>query len=93
MPLRHPHAVRDASPPSSVTVDGTDYPIAVDGAVDCPDAVADRLVDAWRRRYGVERDDLVYEEDGPPDTCDVEMSNGDICGRDRPCQYHDSGVD
>lgn len=29
-------------------------------------------------------------EPGEPDTCQVELSTGDgVCGRDRPCPYHD----
>ena len=27
--------------------------------------------------------------DGGGETCTVEMNSGEICGRDRPCPYHD----
>lgn len=86
MPVRHPLAERDAAP-AAVTVGTTTYAVR-DGVIDCPpdreDAVAEALADA----HDVPRE-AVYEEDGPPDTCPVEKHDGDICGRERPCPYHD----
>ena len=29
------------------------------------------------------------ESDESTDACSVEMTNGEICGRERPCPYHD----
>jgi len=29
------------------------------------------------------------ESSDEPETCEVVMSNGDVCGRERPCGYHD----
>jgi len=28
-------------------------------------------------------------ESGEPETCQVVKSDGEVCGRDRPCRYHD----
>ncbi|QLG62827.1 hypothetical protein [Halorarum salinum] len=30
-----------------------------------------------------------YDLDDGPDQCQTVMDNGEVCGRDRPCQYHD----
>lgn len=35
-----------------------------------------------------DRDACPHCVDGP-DTCQVELSSGGTCGRDRPCPYHD----
>jgi len=32
-------------------------------------------------------------EDSDAETCDVVKQDGDVCGRDRPCQYHDNRGD
>jgi len=82
--IRHPHALRDAALPSVVTVNGEDYPIGDDGVVDCPDAVADDLARVWSDQHDVDPAALRVRE-----TCDVVKDDGDVCGRDRPCQYHD----
>lgn len=55
-------------------------------ADDIPPSISDQLdlgADA------VLADELQSEsEDDDPDTCEVEMTNGEVCGRDLPCQYH-----
>jgi hypothetical protein len=28
-------------------------------------------------------------DDTEPDTCEVVKTDGEVCGRDRPCPYHD----
>jgi len=89
MPVRHPLAERDAAP-AAVTVGTTTYAVR-DGVINCPpdreDAVAEAVADA----HDMPRE-AVYEEDGSPDspgTCSVEKHDGEICGRERPCPYHD----
>lgn len=32
---------------------------------------------------------LGNQSDGGTETCEVELSAGGICGRERPCPYHD----
>jgi hypothetical protein len=66
MKVQHPRA-GDAPLPSVITVEGVDYRISDDGVVDAPEADARRIAEAWARDYGVTPDDVVYEEDGPPD--------------------------
>jgi len=36
-----------------------------------------------------ESSDDESNETEEPGTCEVVMSNGDVCGRERPCGYHD----
>ncbi len=44
--------------------------------------VAERLAD----RYDPVE---IAESDGVSGTCTETMTSGEVCGRDRPCQYHD----
>ena len=34
-------------------------------------------------------DDADAGDEEPSGTCDEEKSDGEVCGRDRPCPYHD----
>ena len=86
MPVRHPLATRDAAP-AAVTVGTTTYAVR-DGVVDCPIDREDAVADALAAAHDVPQD-AVYEEDGPPDTCTVTKTDGETCGRERPCPYHD----
>jgi len=41
-----------------------------------------------------DRDDLRYcgectDRENAPETCDVIKNDGEVCGRERPCPYHD----
>lgn len=80
--VRHPRAREDVAghPPSAVTVAGTNYPVE-DGSVDLPDESHVRELAA---AYGLDADDL-----RDADTCDAVKADGEVCGRDRPCPYHD----
>lgn len=60
------------------------------------DAVADylgvTLADTSEDEEDEDPDDEADAEDADeeePDTCQVEKADGDVCGRERPCQYHD----
>jgi len=80
----HPLAERDAPVPGAVTApDGTTYAVAADGTVDCPGDVGDALRTAWADRYDG------YDPAPAADTCDAVTTDGEVCGRERPCQYHD----
>lgn len=85
MEVTHPLANRDTSPPEAVSVaPGESYDV-VDGVVDVPDAAAERLADVWAARYDVDAAALL---DHGAATCDAVKSDGEVCGRELPCQYH-----
>jgi hypothetical protein len=82
MQVTHPRA-GDAPLPSVATVAGTDYRIE-DGVVDAPETAAQALADAWAERFDADPDDLIVAE-----TCDAVKADGEVCGRPKPCRYHD----
>lgn len=43
-----------------------------------------------RRKWG-DRMKVVTGDD--PELCTAELDGGGVCGRERPCQYHDDGSD
>lgn len=66
MIVTHPRA-GDAPLPSVVAgPDGDEYRIE-DGQVDAPPHVAAQIADAWARRFDVDPDTIIKEQDGPPD--------------------------
>ena len=94
MQLRDPRAPvdKDGRPDSAVYVKGDRVEVEADGTFEHP--AIDR---AWAEGYA-ERNDATLSEvlleesdsdDAEADTCTVEMTNGEVCGRDRPCPYHD----
>lgn len=92
MEVSHPRAERDASP-AAVTVGTDTYPVDDAGVIDCPDERAHEVAERLAEVYGLEPDDLVREEDGPPDGdveyCDaIKTTDGEVCGRELPCPYH-----
>lgn len=81
--VAHPRAVSDAGrPPAAVSVRGESVPVDDDGTFDVPDD-ADAWLDRFADAHGVDPDTLVVTE-----TCGADLSNGDTCGRELPCQYH-----
>jgi hypothetical protein len=78
--LRHPwHG--DAPTPAAVTVrPGTRYYVDGEGRVDVPTEDVPALVASWAERYGL-------------NGCPAVTTDGDTCGRERPCQYHPTGGD
>ena len=81
--VAHPLASRDAPCPGAVTApDGTTHPVRDDGTIRCPDAVAVRLREAWADRYD-------WYDPAPTESCDAVKQDGEVCGRERPCPYHD----
>lgn len=80
MRLRHPRAgERGGPPPSAVSADGERVPLDDDGEFEAGEAFARRFA----ANYGLDLDDIRAEA-----TCEVVKSNGEVCGRDLPCQYH-----
>ena len=48
--------------------------------------------DGCGREYHIEGDSSDGGDEAAQngaETCQVKMTNGEICGRDKPCQYHD----
>jgi len=81
--VRHPCDRDDVTGhlPDVVTVRRENYDVADDGTVTLPtDADVRTLADA----YGLAPGDLSDTE-----TCDVVKADGEVCGRERPCSYHD----
>jgi len=79
---RHPRTVgRDDPAQFAVDLGGERVTLDADG---CFETDADDAVERLARVHGFEVDDLRVT-----DTCDTIKSDGDVCGRDRPCPYHD----
>lgn len=95
MRVHHPNAVRETADAvdDRVTLGGTTYALDADGTVDVPE----RAAAAWAESYGLSVGDIAvadeHAEGGDSgqegDTCTAVKSDGEVCGRERPCQYHD----
>lgn len=85
MQIRHPRALDGDPPRIALDVDGEHVAPNDDGSYDLPDDS-----EGWLERFaaanGVDADDLRVDETA---TCDVVKSDGEVCGRELPCQYHD----
>lgn len=83
---RHPRVDPDAdgAPGFSVSLAGETIPLDADGTFETD---ADAAVEGLAKAYGTTADAIRVDE--PPGTCDVVKSDGDVCGRSRPCHYHD----
>lgn len=82
---RHPRALDGVAghPPAQVDLAGRH--VSVDGetfATDNEGAVA-----SLASAYGVDVADLRVGDSA--ETCDAVKSDGEVCGRDLPCPYHD----
>jgi len=77
----HPRAVDDdaATPPSAVTVGGETVRVT-GGTFHATEADVRPLADAY---------DVALSDLRVADTCDEVKADGEVCGRDRPCPYHD----
>lgn len=95
MRVRHPEALDDVGGecPDRVDLGGDAYDCGDGRAFDVSESQAEALAE----RYGVDVAAIaVGEETGadPSDgdesgTCEVVKTDGDVCGRERPCSYHD----
>ena len=83
MTVTHPDADRGASP-AAVTVGTDTYLVDSDGVIDCPDDVERSVAARLARVSGCDIDALL-----DAGTCEVIKADGDVCGREKPCRYHD----
>ena len=92
---RHPRTLADVpgQPPASVDLQGETVPVDRSGDTATFTTADGSAVEAFARAYGVTADDLVTDEGGERGTCDVVKSDGEVCGRPLPCQYHSEGDD
>jgi hypothetical protein len=75
MRVEHPNAGEgDGVAPAQVDVDGDNTPVGEEGTFEIPDDAT-----GWLRRFterhGVDPDDIVREEDGPPDAGGADAPN------------------
>lgn len=88
MRVRHPRALDGDPPQVAVDVEGVHVSPNEDGTYDIPDDA-----DGWLDRYAAANDvdtaELLVEDGGSGgDTCQAVKSDGEVCGRETPCQYH-----
>lgn len=97
MKLRDPRAPqdKDGRPDSAVYVKGDRVAVESDGTFEHP-AIDEQWAEGYAERNGATLSEVVIEESAESeaeadesDTCTEVMSSGEVCGRDRPCQYHD----
>jgi len=81
---RHPRNIgRDDPAQFAVDLGGERVVLDADG---CFETDADDAVARLARVHGFEVDALRVDT---ADTCDTVKSDGEVCGRERPCPYHD----
>jgi len=90
MRVEHPRAGDGPGvAPATVDVDSESVPVE--------DGIFEVDNEGWLRRFaerhGTTPENIVYEEDGPPDgsseePCVTVKSDGEVCGRELPCPYH-----
>ena len=94
MRVRHPVALEDAGVvDAAVDVNGELVPVK-HGTFDIDERDRSWL-ERWADGYGydpetliVDDSDRVSDETG---TCETVKSDGEVCGRELPCQYHSEG--
>lgn len=88
MRVEHPRAGDGpGTPPAAVDVNGEAVPVDEDGTFAVPDD-AHSWLDRFAATYDTSAADLAVSE-----RCDTVMSNDEVCGRERPCPYHDAVSD
>lgn len=85
----HPRVVQGKHPPPVIAVDGTDVPVDGAGRFDVPVDQAEWLAEL-ADTYGVA---LHAIREGGPGVCEAVKDDGEVCGRDLPCQYHSDSED
>ena len=81
MRLRHPLAETPRACDDAVDLGGTLLPVE-DGELTVPDRL-EPAAQEWAAGY-----DTTLEALRVTETCDVVKSDGEVCGRELPCQYH-----
>lgn len=92
MHLRHPNTDTERPVDSGVYLDGTRYAVE-DGVIDVAEADLG-AARRWAEGYGTTVEALAVDEASDADvetseTCEVVKQDGEVCGRERPCSYHD----
>jgi len=84
---RHPRARDDVAghPPASVTLP-TGNVAVTDGTFEASAEAAGRIAAAYDLSLAALR---VGDTDATADTCETVKADGDVCGRELPCPYHD----
>jgi len=82
MQVQHPRADGETFRPIAVDVAGERVVTNSDGIFEVPDDARGWL-ERFARAYDADPDALIQEQ-----TCDVVKHDGEVCGRDLPCQYH-----
>lgn len=93
---RHPNAVRDTADDvdDAVSLHGETYAVDSEGVIqgDPPAAALRALADAYGLTVadlrGAAEVDADADSGQETDTCTVVKSDGEVCGRELPCQYH-----
>lgn len=80
MQVRHPHN------DDAVHVNGDMVATDGDGVFDAPE----RWVERWCDANGFDVSDVMVDD---ADTCEVVKTDGEVCGRDKPCPYHSEDDD
>lgn len=81
--FRHPRALDSVRgyPPSRVHLTKREKPRIRDGTFETDN---ERAVERVAASYGLTLEDLRVSQ-----TCDVVKNDGEVCGRQTPCPYHD----
>lgn len=103
MRIEHPRAAADGvNPPSRVDVAGHDVTVDDDGWLELPEGTPASWVETFAAVHDVtfDEDGAVVREDSTEDDADAEAEtcqevtgDGDVCGRELPCQYHSDQED
>lgn len=92
MRVHHPNAVRETvdDVDDAVTLGGESVAIDDDGTLEAP---SERAARNLAERYGLDLSDIRASSASDADTCQEVIESGDrageVCGRDRPCRFHD----
>lgn len=78
-----------------VDVAGNLVPVDDSGEFEHP-AISEEWAEAYAEREGMDVSAVLVEDaaqeapdDAESDTCETVKQDGDVCGRERPCPYHD----
>lgn len=91
MEIRHPEALDGVGGqcPHAVRLGGVRYDCGDGASFDVSRARAEALAD----RYGVDVASIAVGDEPADDAesgvCEVVKTDGDVCGRTKPCPYHD----
>lgn len=89
MEIRHPRALDGDPPFVAIDVGGKHVdPNDDDGTYTLPDG-SESWLDAFAEANDCTAGDLLVDDSADTDACQEVKGDGEVCGRDRPCPYHD----